>query len=515
MATRSDRRITRSPLFLITFPASRRAAREMSSLALFFGTLFLATFLLSASHALADDDSFDDAFDDDFASQEAEEEASADEGHAHFEQKEKDFILPKGDIRSGAGRTVLVSGESQGTTVGRIYVEGDKRYLITMPDGTMRSVTKDEVTATDRPFQGLTAPQIEKSLLNGPFKGFKSKRTKRYLYIYDSTDTFALATSRIVESMYPRMFNFFEKLDFEMHDPEFPLVVLIFGDKDSYVEYGGSSNSSGYYSPKMNYMVFFEDLEQTKAAPQMALKNAVGLIAHEGARQMMYNTGIVQRHSRWPVWLREGLCAYCAATETTKKVRWRGLGRVSNLRMWRLLKMREEADGEPDWLPLDEMLKTDRMLTPELLATSWGTIYAMAKSRKTKGKLAACLLEASKLGPLEKPPEAGYYFRKHFGDDLAKNRKHILRELSKAKKDYVDPVENQTYFLGLMDNGKRYAYFYTPSIIKLRAWAKTKSEELLDAKVKVRSYSTRSQAKAAASKFEKSKLKPKDEEDDD
>ena len=422
-------------------------------------------------------------------------------------QHDDEFISPSGDIRPGAGRTVLLADPNGKPVVGRIYIEGNNRYVVLMPNGTLVSVTKREAAITDRPFKVQSQQDIQKSLLRGAFKGFNIKRTKHYLYVYKCSAKYATATSRILETMYPRVLNVFKKLDLDIHEPEFPLVVLIFGDRKSFEKFKHIPNAAAYYSPTMNYIVMHEDPDLTATAPQWALKHSIGTIAHEGMHQILFNIGVQQRLSRWPYWISEGLPEYCAPTETGKRIRWRGLGLVHNTRMWELLDQRKDAKTETDWLPLKKTVEAEKGLSLHGYATAWATVYAMAKSRKTKDKFAACLKELSQMGPLEKSPEPGYYFRKYFGDNYRANRKHIVAELNKAKKNYVDPIENQTYFVCVIEVGKGYSYIFSSSLKRIRDWKKSKDNEGFVGKTRVNAFATRSQAKAAVEQYKKSREK--------
>ena len=57
------------------------------------------------------------------------------------------------------------------------------------------------VHATDRPFAAISQDALAKQLA-AEFPGFKIKATNHYLYVYSTSEEFALATSRILESMF-------------------------------------------------------------------------------------------------------------------------------------------------------------------------------------------------------------------------------------------------------------------------------------------------------------------------
>lgn len=420
-------------------------------------------------------------------------------------QPDDEFVIPEGDIRPGAGRHVLLNDSSGKPVVGRIHVEGDNRYLVLMPDGVIQSVSKEEAVITNRPFKVRSRDEIQESLVNGPFEGFEVKRTKNFLYLYTCSKPFSKATSTILETMYPKLRNFCENLDLDIHDPEFPLVVIMFGDRESFDEYKQMPRGvAAYYSMISNHIVMYEDPELTEISPQLALKQSVSTIAHEGVHQILYNIGVQQRFSRWPMWIGEGLPEYCSPTETGQRAKWRGLGLVNNLRMHSLLQYRDYKKGKPDWFALKGVVEA-KGLTALGYAHAWGIVYGMAKSRKTKDKFAALLRDLSDMGPLEKSPEPGYYFRKHFGDDYRENRKHVVKELGKVKKKYVDPIENQTYFVAVIETRSAYHTQISTSLSALKEWASTASAHGVDGTFRIQAFPSRTKARAAKAKFLRSR----------
>lgn len=425
-------------------------------------------------------------------------------------QPDDEFVIPEGNIRQGGGRHVLLKGSSSELVVGRLYVEGDKRYLVTMPNGSLKSVSKDEVKETYRPFKAETAEEMQEGLLAGDFQGFKAKRTKRYLYLYDCSDDYFKAANMILETMYPKMVNFCEKLDLDVHDPEFPMVVIMFGDRESFDEFKRVPRGvAAYYSLISNHIVMYEDPELTQYAPQLALKSSVSTIAHEGVHQILGNIGVQQRFAKWPIWIQEGLPEYCSPTETGKRVRWRGLGRMNNLRMHSLVRYRKyvkENKSKKHWFDIKEVVEA-KGLTSLGYAHAWGTVYGMAKSRKTKDQFAEMMRELNKYGPLEGPEKPEELWVRHFGDNYKENAQHIVKELTKAyKKDYRDPIENQTYFVAILETRSSYYSYVSPSIAAIRQWAQEIDEAGIRSKMRVESFPSKSKAEAAKRQFLRRRL---------
>ena len=77
-------------------------------------------------------------------------------------------------------------------------------------------------------------------------------------------------------------------------------------------------------------------------APDLAVKQSISTIAHEGVHQVLHNIGVQQRLSRWPMWISEGLPEYFAPTQVDERIRWKGVGLVNDLRLHSLVEYLRE-----------------------------------------------------------------------------------------------------------------------------------------------------------------------------
>jgi hypothetical protein len=83
-----------------------------------------------------------------------------------------------------------------------------------------------------------------------------------------------------------------------------------------------------YYDQITNRVVMFEQSDLVERVPEIAVKEAISTVAHEGTHQILHNIGVQQRLSRWPMWISEGLAEYFAPTSVDQRVRWKGAGQV-------------------------------------------------------------------------------------------------------------------------------------------------------------------------------------------
>ena len=375
--------------------------------------------------------------------------------------------IPDGDPIPGSGRRVLLKDSREKLVVGRVHVEIGDRFLVMLPNGRLVSVPKIAATVTDRPFKPVTKDEIVEELTGSSFKNFKTDSTARFLYIYNTSEAFKTATSRILETMYPTLLRYCKGMGLDVHDPEFPLVVVMFRSREEFDHYMQvPPGISAYYSGISNYVVMYEESEMTRLAPALALKTSISTIAHEGVHQILLNIGVQQRLSKWPAWISEGLPEYFAPTETGRRVRWKGLGLVHDMRMHHLIEVaKQESHGGQRWFHLDQHIKAED-LDALGYAKAWATVYWLAKFSQKKFK--SYLQEVSRLQPLEEPPHPGAFFESHFGRDYAGLEEKMLAKLQKVK--YVDPIENQTYFVGIFENREEKRALVALSPVTLNQW---------------------------------------------
>lgn len=349
---------------------------------------------------------------------------------------------------------LLVRDESGSEAVARYHVGvGDARVVI-MPDGRLKSFPAEQTADTDRPFQPLTINQLRDKLLDDPrlkrFK-FKTIQSRRFLYVYNTSEPFIRSTRTILETMYPAVRKYFQRTSVDTHEPEFPLVILAFATDDQYQEFRRMPTGIvAYYDPATNYVALYEQSKLNRVAPEIAIKNTISTIAHEGVHQILHNIGVQQRLSRWPMWLSEGLPEFFAPTSVSKGARWAGLGATNVLRMHEI-----ETDWKQQRSPLSNgetlrsLVQADQLESLEY-AYSWALIHMLAKMNRKE--LFACVRECSEWKPLSNLPEAKQplksseeVFTTHFGDEFVELERGLLRHLKQL--DYVNPVESQTHYL--------------------------------------------------------------------
>ena len=113
------------------------------------------------------------------------------------------------------------------------------------------------------------------------------------------------------EQMYRSCIMYFKVRGFTLTDPEFPLVAIVFPNRDGFLRYAmqdGAPQATGllgYYSRKTNRVALY-DIGAGRGNAQVNEAN-IATVFHEASHQTAFNTGIHNRYAPPPRWVIEGL----------------------------------------------------------------------------------------------------------------------------------------------------------------------------------------------------------------
>ena len=367
----------------------------------------------------------------------------------------RDFGLPipPGRVQPGNGETIATADESGQPVVAKLLVDvGDNRVVI-LPDGRLAARNKRDAVATERKFEPIEKDDLAKQLLANELSGFRTKQTRHYLYLYNTSNEFALATSRIMESMFPGMANYAKAQKIKVTEPDVPLVVVMFRTEAEFQSYQRMpAGVVAYYNILDNRVVMYEESRLRNVKRELAIQQSISTIAHEGAHQILHNIGVQKRLSRWPMWLSEGLAEFYAPTTFGKRLKWKGAGQVNDMRMFELeLYLKSRDSDQPDGQMIEHTVSAGR-LTSTGYASAWSLTHFLAKTRRADFN--AYVHEISQLGPLETlgemvapgvVPANLDLFHQHFGADLGALNKRLVLHLRKLP--YSDPFADWPHFV--------------------------------------------------------------------
>lgn len=336
---------------------------------------------------------------------------------------------------------------------GRIEVEAeDGGILLLTRDGILWPIPAEELVKTekdDKEFKLHTKEELARSLTKTFAPGFRIHHTKHYVFCYNTSSAYAQWVGSLYERLYSGFFNYWQRRGIELHEPDAPLVAVIFDSQQTYAAYSqadlgnSAQNIIGYYSLLTNRVNMY-DLTGTDAMEGGNAKNSaakinailsrpeaertVATIVHEATHQLAFNSGLHVRLADIPFWVSEGLAIYFETPDLQSAKGWRSIGGVNrvNLLNFRQYMQTRTKDGFKSLIGDDTRFR-DSKLASQAYAEAWTLSYYL-NQRKSEAYV-AYLKELSQSKPLvsETPEDRMALFRKHFGEDLSALEEDFLK----------------------------------------------------------------------------------------
>lgn len=335
---------------------------------------------------------------------------------------------------------------------GRIEVEAqDGGVLLLTRDGVLWPIPKEEIAARrkdDKPFTPFTKDELAKKLTS-ELPGFKIHQTKHYVFCYNTSTGYAQWVGGLYERLYGAFYNYWKNRNLELHEPEFPLIALVFENQESYAQYSrkelGDATKSiiGYYSLQSNQVNMYdltgvEELrikgDRNSAARinaillKPAAERTVATIIHEATHQLAYNSGLEARFADNPFWVSEGIAIYFETPDLQSSKGWKNIGGVNRLNLFNFRKLLRDrpADSLTTLLSDDKRFR-DSATASDAYAEAWALNYFLL--RKYEEKYVEYVKELSKQPQLvdEGAEFRLTMFKKYFGNDLGTLDTEFLR----------------------------------------------------------------------------------------
>jgi hypothetical protein len=343
------------------------------------------------------------------------------------------------------------------TLSGRVVSDAaDGGVLLETDDGTLWPVEGSEVLSREHSatsFVPLSQNKMAERLLAELPGGFRIHTTPHYVVCYNTSRTYAQWTSSLLERLHRAFTGYWQRKGLKLREPEFPLVVLVFADRETYDKAsrndlpGGTGGIVAYYSLRSNRIMMYDLTGGSVGATgrrgslkeindmlsQPAGVPLVTTIVHEATHQIAFNCGLQQRYADIPLWLCEGMAVYFEAPDLASTRGWSGIGKVNysrldtfreNLVNWR--------DGSLKKLLADDRLLRDPHTAVDAYAAAWALCYYLVKYHPDQ--YVAYLKMLSEKRPLlqDGPQTRLDEFRRYFGDPDALER-DFLKQLDRVK----------------------------------------------------------------------------------
>jgi hypothetical protein len=347
----------------------------------------------------------------------------------------------------------------QETARGRILIEAaDGGLLLQTDDGELRIIQAGEALSRKRlekTFVPVTAEKMAERLLAELPAGFRIHTTPHYVVCYNTSREYAQWTSSLLERLYKAFTGYWKNKGLELREPEFPLAVLVFSNRQLYEQHSredlpdGVGNIVGFYSLRSNRVNMFDltgaeairtgnsrrgsmrEINQMLSQP--AAEPLVATIVHEATHQITFNCGLQTRYADIPLWLCEGMAVYFEAPDLASTRGWRGIGRINyprlktfhdNLQQWH--------EGSLERLLMDNRRFRNPQTAADAYADAWALNYYLIKYEPNAYAEYVKLLAAKPPLVEDEPQTRLDEFRQHFGE-LRELEQDFLKQMSRVK----------------------------------------------------------------------------------
>lgn len=283
-------------------------------------------------------------------------------------------------------------------------------------------------------FYGYSAPEMRGALVAEFGKQYEVTGAGQYLVVHPVGQRQEWA--KRFDELYRSFVHYFSVRGFTPKAPRFPLVAVIFANREAFSSYaareGGAVRESvlGYYSPMTNRVLMYDFSAGADPRDQINLET----IIHEATHQVAFNTGIHNRFALTPRFAAEGLGTMFEAPGVWNS---RHYPRSSDrLNQYRLQAFRQFAAKRRKKGTLAEIVASDRLFQsdPEgAYAEAWAATFFLAEVEPRKyaawlAKLAARPDFAEYSGPTRLKD-----FTDAFGADLGMLETRMLRYIPTLK----------------------------------------------------------------------------------
>ncbi|MBN1910635.1 MAG: DUF1570 domain-containing protein [Pirellulales bacterium] len=326
---------------------------------------------------------------------------------------------------------VFRRGETERTVDGELVSETqDGGIMVLAADGALWRIEPKELVSrrTDKtPLEPLSADALAQKLLAELPEGFAVHKSAHYVVLYQTSREYAQWCNSLLERLHHAFTNYWTHRGFKLSKSRFPLVVIVFANRASYVEYakaevGDAAKSMlGHYNLDTNRIAMYDltngtGVRYTRSGFNLAA-GTVATIIHEATHQIAYNCGLHARLSDCPVWFSEGIATFFETPDLTSQRGWRTVGQINTTRFARFQQYlaRRPADSLTTLLSDDKRFH-DTQQGLDAYAEAWTLTYFLL--RRHPKEYVKYLEHLSRKKPLlwDTPEERIREFEAVFGD---------------------------------------------------------------------------------------------------
>jgi hypothetical protein len=288
------------------------------------------------------------------------------------------------------GRYTMLVDIDGGSVEGMPLAWSRQRVFLLARDGRLWEFPPKRATnfrKTSPTFVSYSAAEIRAALLRELDGRLEVTGTRHYLVAHPRGKGSFWANR--FEELYRSCVNYFSRRELRIHEPEFPLLAIVWPRRQDFIHYAASQGSNvqgnvlGYYSPISNRVILYD--QGGNSAKGLAWRQNEATIVHEATHQTAFNTGVHNRFTTTPRWIAEGLGTMFEARGVWN---WRAYphlrerinpGRLAQFRQWRRTGRKPGA--------LVNLLGSDRQFESNpaaAYAESWAWVFFLTETYPRK-----------------------------------------------------------------------------------------------------------------------------------
>ncbi|MEX0702830.1 MAG: DUF1570 domain-containing protein [Planctomycetales bacterium] len=332
---------------------------------------------------------------------------------------------------------------------GKIIARGGQQAWLIERDGRLARIELGEVTAFRKlpgEFRPSGTSHLRDRLLQEFGREFETATTRHYVVCAPKGKARGFAD--LFEETYATFRMYFGVRGFDVPEPEFPLVAVVFPQREAFLEYCRSeevtaTNFVGVYLARSNRVALYDPkgAATTLGSEKTASRAAFGAIdaslrdtiIHEATHQVAYNTGLHARIGANPRWVVEGLATVFEAPGIRDSSKNRSAD--SRINRGRYVEFKAYAPRRPA-KSLAAFVSTDdpyQSAPSDAYAEGWALSFYLVETRPRE--YAGYLKRIAERDALAAyPPEARLAdFRQAFGPHLDLLEADFLRYMERLK----------------------------------------------------------------------------------
>ena len=167
----------------------------------------------------------------------------------------------------GVDQVTFMRDKQQQSVAGKLLVTAQDGGLMLMSaDGMLWNIEPTEIvthTHDEEPFAPLSPAEAGKRV-QAELPGFQVYTTAHYVICYGTSKVYAQWVGALYERLYNAFSTYWTQRGVKLHDPELPLVVLVFPDQESYAQHTkaelGEATKTiiGFYSLRSNRVTMYD-----------------------------------------------------------------------------------------------------------------------------------------------------------------------------------------------------------------------------------------------------------------